>query len=493
MKKKINLLFLFIFNFAIIYFLKDFVFNNSIDTIEEKVKVAVIVLCGIALNALVILFSKKELSPSTKFAIIATFIGVGYIFISPLLRGIDETAHFSRVYSFFMDSKTTDSGDYVIPEEILKTNKIPEHNGNFSYLKTKIIDDNLVEANKYRGARLYTPISYLPYLIPVWVLGFLVKSNLFLIVTSARFFGFLTYLLLSIYAIKTIPKRKDFLALFCLMPILLSSGATVTADLLTNSSIIVFIAIWYKLYYEKKQISVKDIVLIIITGILAGYAKMVDALEFLLVLFLPKECFGGTNKKKAKILCIICGIVLVATLINVFNITGSMNDSYENMKLQKEFVLSHPIQYLKIFVKNILDDWTYVFSFTTNYTILQNIYLPTELLQMGYFIALLMGIYMEEASLDLGKVKPILIFLIGALIIFIITTSLYLQWTADTIGIGTPTIGGLQPRYWIPVMLMFLVCLPSKKDTLNIDKNIPYYISLLINITILFRVMILVI
>ena len=220
---------------------------------------------------------------------------------------------------------------------------------------------------------------------------------------------------------------------------------------------------------------------------------MVYALEFLLVLFLPKECFGGTNKKKAKILCIICGIVLVATLINVFNITGSMNDSYENMKLQKEFVLSHPIQYLKIFVKNILDDWTYVFSFTTNYTILQNIYLPTELLQMGYFIALLMGIYMEEASLDLGKVKPILIFLIGALIIFIITTSLYLQWTADTIGIGTPTIGGLQPRYWIPVMLMFLVCLPSKKDTLNIDKNIPYYISLLINITILFRVMILVI
>ena len=489
MKKKINLIFLILFNLTIIYFLKDFIFNNSVDTVQEKVEVGVIIGIAIVLNFFVILFSKKDLGSVKKFVLIATFICVGYIFISPLLRGIDETAHFSRIYSFFLDSKTTDSGTYKIPKAILETNNIPEHYGNFSYIKTKIINDDLVEADKYRGARLYTPLSYLPYLLPVWILGFLIKSNLFAIVTSTRFFGFLIYLGSSIYAIKTVPKRKDFMALFCLMPVMTSMAATITGDLLTNCSIIVFIATWYRLYCEKKKITIKDIIIILIAGILAGCSKMVYALEFLLVFFLPKECFGGTNKKKYKTIGAMCLIILAVTLINLFFVAGSMDNSYENFKLQKEFILSHPMNYLAILINNIFENWFFFFSFTTNHTILQGIFDPSELVQIVYFIALLICIYKEENNLNLGKLKTFFIILIGFLIIGIIATSLYLQWTSEKLGVGIPIIDGVQSRYYVPVMLMFLICLPSKKDCLKIDENIPYYLSIWVNITILIRVM----
>ena len=490
MKKKINIVMLIVFNLTILFFLEDIILKRY-DDITPKFWLLMIV--AVILNIIFILFSKKNFSPIKKFLIIAIFIGVGYIFISPLLRGIDEGAHFSRVYSFFLGAETTNEGVYKVPKIFCETAAIPEHGGNFSYLSKKIVDTDLVDADNMRGARLYTALSYLPFLLPVWILGFLIKTNIFAIVISARFFGFLVYLISSIYAIKIVPKRKDFMALFCLMPIVISSGATVTADLLTNSSIIVFIAIWYKLYYEKKKITVKDIVLIIICGILAGYAKMVYALEFLLIFFLPKECFGGTTKKKAKILGIMVGVVAVATLINVFLAANSMSNSYENFKLQKEFVLTHPLKFVAILFGNILSNYSFFYAFTTNQTILQNVFGPSQFIQFLYFIALLMCIYKEEADLKLNKLKIFSILFIGFLIITIMYISLYLQWTSEQIGVGVNKVEGMQSRYYIPVMLMFLMCLPSKKDTLNIDENIPWYIALWVNVTILVRIMFIVI
>ena len=484
MKKKINFSFLIFFNLTIIYFLKDYIYKSNIVK-TDIAKIYFLIGTGIFLNFIVILFSKKNLSAEKKFLIIGTVIGIIYILVSPLLKGIDECAHFSRVYSFFLDGEMNNVGDYKIPKVIFDTYN---NSREYSLIDSKIINNDLVISNDLKGARLYTPLSYLPFLFPVYILGFLIKTNIFNLIISTRFCGFLVYLFSSFYAIKIMPKRKDFMALFCLMPIVLSSGATITADLLTNSSIIVFISIWYRLYYDKKKITIKDTILIIICGILAGYSKMVYALEFLLVSFLPKECFE-TNKKKLKIIGSIFIVLMLATFINVFVAASSIDNSYDGFKLQKEFILKNPIVYIVILVNNILQNYNFFYSFTTNYTILHNIFRPSELAQIVYFVALLISIYQEKADLKLSKFKIFSIIFIGFIIISIIYTSLYLQWTSEEVGIGGEQICGMQSRYYIPVMLMFLVCLPSKKDTLNIDNDIPYYLSLWVNVTILINIL----
>ena len=259
MKKKINFSFFIFFNLTIIYFI--FIVSQRMMSFNSKVFIKLVTLIGIAiiLNFIVILFSKKELSVIKKFLVISIFIGSSSFIIFPLLRGIDETGHFSRIYSFFLDSKITSEGDYKLPKDILETysNYTDSHLG-------RIIDNNvLVESNILKGARLYTPLSYLPYLLPVWILGFLIKTNIVTIITVSRLCGFLVYLGSSLYAIKTIPKRKEFMALFCLIPAVVMSSCTITSDLLTNCSIIVFIATWYKLYYEKKVITLKEIIIIL--------------------------------------------------------------------------------------------------------------------------------------------------------------------------------------------------------------------------------------
>lgn len=182
MKKKIDFKFLALFNLTIIYFLKDFIFKvnyiNLPSNKEEIIKIYSLIVIDVILNIIVILFSKKELSAIKKFLIISIFIGAGYIFVSPLLHGIDEGAHFSRVYSFFSEEEDKGEGDYFVPREIFVSASVFKAGGNLTDLKTKIINSDLVKANELKGARLYTPLSYLPFLIPVWILRFFNKNKL---------------------------------------------------------------------------------------------------------------------------------------------------------------------------------------------------------------------------------------------------------------------------------------------------------------------------
>ena len=137
-----------------------------------------------------------------------------------------------------------------------------------------------------------------------------------------------------------------------------------------------------------------------------------------------------------------------------------------------------------------MNNYRFFFTFTTNYTILTDIYDPEQFLQLLYMIVLLVCIYKEEADLKLSKFKIFSIFFIGFLMIALMFTSLYLQFTPWKSGeIGGNEIEGMQSRYYIPVMLMFLTCLPSKKIVFNLDDNFLWYIALWIDIYILLDIL----
>ena len=140
MKKKINFSFLILFNLTIIYFLKDYIYESNIVK-TDIAKIYFLIGSDIFLNFIVILFSKMDLSAEKKFLIIGTIIGIIYIFVSPLLKGIDECAHFSRVYSFFLDGENNNIGDYKIPKVIFDTYN---NSREYSLIDSKIINNDLV-------------------------------------------------------------------------------------------------------------------------------------------------------------------------------------------------------------------------------------------------------------------------------------------------------------------------------------------------------------
>ena len=72
---------------------------------------------------------------------------------------------------------------------------------------------------------------------------------------------------------------------------------------------------------------------------------------------------------------------------------------------------------------------------------------------------------------------------------FILYTSLYVQWTAEFDGVENSIINGMQARYYIPIALM-MCFIPTKKSKINLD--FMWYGIVLVNYIVLMNIVILV-
>ena len=154
----------------VVYFL---MLAKSIEQILSIVLIALII--GI-LNFFIVKEEKMQIHQ--KFFLVALVFGILFIFFVPILHGIDEGAHFFKVYSFFYDSKSHYNNDKKlvdeVPEVIIKADDIVNINEMSSILELTTDDTNTVETQEYIGAKLYSPISYITYLLPM----FLFKNSL---------------------------------------------------------------------------------------------------------------------------------------------------------------------------------------------------------------------------------------------------------------------------------------------------------------------------
>ena len=423
-----------------------------------------------------ILFYHFELTIEQKFFILGLIFGLLFIFLIPLLRGIDETVHFYKVYSFFNNTNSNSNYDNI-PKTIIDVSQNNYYN---NYFLKRIDNNDTIASERFIGAKLYSPISYLFYLIPMFIFQKLINANIFCIIISGRLFGFLLWLIISTNIIKTIPKRKEFFAFLFLVPISLTLVTTYTGDLLTNISVFLFISIWYNIYESDRKITKKEIILITILGILSVFCKIVYALMFLIILLLPDNKF---DSKKSKILTslAIFIILIISAFINLNIVGKDMIEAYPSINMQKEFILTHPFQYLFTFNKTLFINFPlYCFQFITGYgTMCQNTISIDSYISVLYIAILGLSLFFDESKIDLSrKAKALLCICIFA-IIFILFTSLYIQWTGTNYGIGIDFIYGIQGRYFIPLasLLIFVNC----TKIINVNKNYLWTLIILIN------------
>lgn len=65
------------------------------------------------------------------------------------------------------------------------------------------------------------------------------------------------------------------MAFLCLMPINLTLVTTFTGDLLTNSAILLFIAYWYRLFEEKREIRKSEVTVLSVLGAISICCKII--------------------------------------------------------------------------------------------------------------------------------------------------------------------------------------------------------------------------
>lgn len=480
---------------VIIYILMAFflILNITFNISKEGICKIIIIAFLSIIATLITMYLNQNVSIEKKFLIIGTFIGVILVFAIPVLHGIDEVAHFYKAYSIFNEVETTydEQGKlmYKLPTAIDNASKIKRYS-DVKNLQGQIISNTeTILTNTYGGIALYSNIAYITYWIPMLICQNILKLPIVGVVLISRLFSFILWLLMSLYTIKIMPKRKEFMAFMCLIPINLTLVTTFTGDLLTNSAILLFIAYWYRLYEEKREIRKSEIIVISTLGCVSICCKIIYALLFLLVFLLPKENFKN-KRHKAIVISVIMFVMLIVAFLNLSIVGQDLLEAYPAIEHQKDWIINNLFGYISILVRTVITSIpAYIYQFTTgDGAMAQCSVSVSTAVSILYFIILIASLYIEQIDIKWNKYAKYVIGVIISIIVLTICTSLYLQWTATNFGIGYNYITGIQGRYFYP--LVALLALTNNKKKIDISKVWLWNGAIMINFYILLRIII---
>ena len=270
-----------------------------------------------------------------------------------------------------------------------------------------------------------------------------------------RIFNAAVALVLIYFSIKIIPFGKKIIALTALLPIAIEGLTSLSPDAITISSSLFLISYVLSICFNKtkEKIEKKDFIILLITSIVVSLCKIVYLPLIFLVLLIPKEKFENT-KQRLIFTLVIMGLGIVVNLVWL-GISSTYLSIYDSSSGQVLSVLSNPFNYILMVM----------------YTLMQNFGAYTlgmvgielgwcEIVKVLPFVAYAFVALLVIATLSTNNKKLVItkkyyiIFAIVSLIIIgLILTSLYVQWTQP----GSNIIVGVQGRYFLPILPVMLL------------------------------------
>lgn len=466
------------------------------ETISDKKKLLLemiyifgsLILSGIAVF-LIRFIKRRELKYEKMFLILAFFLGVVYLLLAPMFTGSDEANHYYRIYEL------TD-GVMVTPvEENSSGGDLPVSltttfvngggfAGNIKYVnvpemikvlleKEKTMKYGYEEATFYANTSLYSPFSYLPHMIGFGI-GKVFNMPPYVIGMLGRLFNLICYVVIGYFAIKIMPKWKLFFLLVLICPNMIQLASTLSADAFINAVLLLFIARIMNIRVNHIVMDYKKMVRLFVLGVVLALCKIVYIPFIVFLLLIPKEQFRSKVRGKV-IFTIAVGVTATAFNLLWFSKTGAIIDAvYPRYALQKDYVLTSPIEYLIIvartcieyFVKNVED----LFVGSRMYHTQLMIPAVFSYFYVGLVIYALFSKEDEKVRFRLSKWERWVIILACVVVVGLILTALYVQCTASAYGVKYPIISGIQGRYFIPIIMCipFIVRVKKKK---KIDRN----------------------
>lgn len=252
---------------------------------------------------------------------------------------------------------------------------------------------------------------------------------------------------------------------------LLALASVYSADGIGTALTGLFTAYCLKLY-EKENINIKQVSLLLLLLILAASIKSVGYIGISLVIFiLPLKKIIIQNKKYIKYTVPLFIIILLAVLFiykaNI-NAPGDTRVLGTDTKEQFNYVVNNPIQYCKIMIKHTIDTFL-------NLRQMSFLNAPMFFHTTYYKVFLTISIYLlfisiTDSSKQL-KIKNRILFVLTFLIVFAMTsTSMYLSYTR----VGANYINGHQMRYIFPTLVLLLMSISIKRFDLNLENKFKY-------------------
>ena len=418
------------------------------------------------------LYKRKTLLEN-KFIISFFVIGLFYLFLFPIGSLPDEINHFMRGYEI-------SKGDLISSKCKTKTNKpfgctditpeiqkaIIKNDVTYSGIKKSLNYkyNSTSKKNKvgFNNISFYSFICYTPQAIGI-LLGRLLHLPILIWAYLARLFNFIFFVFLLCFSVKKIPYKKEYVMFISLLPITIQEAISMAADCMAIGSSLALICYVLSLIESKDKINKNNIIILFLLSFLLSMSKLVYLPCVLILILIPSSKFKSVKSKYLILGCLTFVIGILNLLwLNVASDFLSSIEGAADSALQTKFIMHNPIRFLIIILNsiNVYFDWYFesmigvslgLFSINPS-----KIYIKLDIL-----IFIFMLLFSNEKKIKNNiKIVSLLIFIIVVCLIF---TSLYLDWTV----VGNNLVEGVQGRYFTPILLYLILCLSTTNFTIK--------------------------
>lgn len=445
--------------------------------------------------------------PHVIFLIISSVAGGAFILLTPPLWGLDEPSHFARAFKISQGEIVPvigkDSGANVMPENFnnlsnLRTDDILDVPHSDSILKRADVTDinayHKFTAEHFSKEAYYYPYvaTYSPVAYPGAVLGILVAdlfhANIGQTLFLTRLFNLVLYILiaaLAIYAVRNYLIKWLFL-LVALLPTAIFQSAVVTADSTLIGLSLLFFALLYRTWVDKKKTKKSILFAIAICAIMMPLIKINYLLISVLILLLPSRGFMSRRSEILyKISVMIGSVVSTITWSRLTKVTDEPEFTQRGDDLlvspgdQIAHVMHHPIEFIMTFIKSFVVHGDSYYSGLL-FTISGNsVKAPLILIVVLSLVLIGVAIAIKKELLPLKRqiIWINIAALITALTVF---AALYAGFTP----VGWGRIEGVQGRYFLPMLIPLLMLIGIFAPVeLKMNKRVMAVMSTLVIVT----------
>ena len=338
-----------------------------------------------------------------------------------------------------------------------------------------------------------TPVVYLPQALGI-TLARALHLGYIPLVYLGRLFNLLAFTALATLAVKLMPFKKELLMAVSCLPMTLHLAASFSYDTAFIGLSMVFMAWCFYLAYEKKEVTVKDTVLLALLLVLLEPGKIVYFPVAGICLLIPQAKFHTKKRYWISVAAVLLAVALAVFFVNrmVLSAWATTTESYVGWSEDAGYTLQD--------------------MFRQPYTVFR-VYYETLVTQLDYYLVTMLGGFLGNLDPDLtvppfclyilwyvlfvsvlrrdGENSPVtggqklwilfLVFVSAGLVL----TSMLLGWTPKSLDYIT----GVQGRYFIPLLPPVLLLLFDKRLTVRLDlRKSAWYLQCFVSIYALIRI-----
>ncbi len=325
-----------------------------------------------------------------------------------------------------------------------------------------------------------TPFAYAAPSVGITLARLLHLNSLWLVYLG-RLSNLILYAAVTYLAIRRLPLGKEVLFGVGLLPMTLHLAASFSYDALLLAGLFYFIAHCMYLAYEAERVRIADILILSVTMAIVGPCKMVYAVFMGLCLLIPVKKFGGWRNWLLSAACVLGAWGIFMILINSRTVTSYATETANYIDWAGEAgysltVLIHqPIHTLRLFFNTVVwqaELWhlTMIGAYLGNVD--QVLDVPYLLVVFLTVSLILLSLRKPGESLHLAGWGRVWVWGLCLLCCSAILASMLLAWTP----VSSPIICGVQGRYFLPFLPVFLMTLKNDSVVLtrNCDRTILY-------------------